>query len=182
MCRPTEEAESSDETDDGAAHAAGRLGLVDWCSCEGCRIMPTVEESLCCRENEPAVSKMESMQQPSCITLSERFGTLCLNQDVLTLALMTIHDTLRNGQLENNIQNRQAIFRNKPSSLCIARRQCLCLYYFVRSICIFCVFIMVVVDCTVREGLGFLWLGLVLEISNRLVYLANCSYRSEHVQ
>ncbi len=64
--RCTEEAESSDETDDGADHAAGRLGNVDWCSCDGCRIMPTVEESLCCRENEPAVSKMESMQHPSC--------------------------------------------------------------------------------------------------------------------
>ena len=64
------------------------------------------------------------------ITLSERFGTLCLNQDVLPQALMTIHDTLRNGQLENNIQHRPAIFRIKPSSLCITRRQCLCLYYF----------------------------------------------------
>ena len=64
------------------------------------------------------------------ITLSERFGKLCLNQDVLPLALMTIHDTLRNGQLENNIQHRQDIFRIKPSSLCIARRQWLCLYYF----------------------------------------------------
>ena len=148
--RCTEEAESSDETDDGADHAAGRLANVDWCSCDGCRIMSTVEESLCCRENEPTVSKMESMQHLSCITLSERFGTLCLNQDVLTLALMTIHDTLRNGPLENNIQNRQAIFRIKPSSLCIARRQFLCLYYFLRSICIFCVFVMVVVGCTVR--------------------------------
>ena len=77
---------------------------------------------------------------------------------------MTIHDTLRNGPLENNIQNRQAIFQIKPSSLCIARRKMLYLDYFLRSICIFCVFIMVVVGCTVREGLGFLSLGLVVEI------------------
>ena len=100
------EAESSDATGEDADHAAGRLGNVDWCSCEGCLIMPTVEESLGCRGNEPAVSKMESMQHSSCITLSECFGTLCLDQDVLTLALMTIHDTLRKGPLENNIQNR----------------------------------------------------------------------------
>ena len=100
------EAESSDTTDEGADHDAGRLGNMDWCSCERCQIMPTVEESLCCRGNEPAVSKMEAMQHQSCITLSERFGTLCLDQDVLTLALMTIHDTLRKGPLEYNIQNR----------------------------------------------------------------------------
>ena len=32
--RCTEEAESSDETDDSADHAAGSLENVDWCSCD----------------------------------------------------------------------------------------------------------------------------------------------------
>ena len=41
--------ENSDETDEGADHATRRLDNVDWCSsCEGCRIMPTVEECLSC--------------------------------------------------------------------------------------------------------------------------------------
>ena len=40
-----QEGENSDETDEGADHATGRLDNVDWCSsCAGCRITLTVEE------------------------------------------------------------------------------------------------------------------------------------------
>ena len=64
----------------GWGGGGGGWGAGWWCSYEDNQIMPTGEECLCCRESASVIPKMEYMHNPSCITLYQRFGMLCLHQ------------------------------------------------------------------------------------------------------
>ncbi|XP_057682229.1 uncharacterized protein LOC130909582 isoform X2 [Corythoichthys intestinalis] len=62
-----------------------RLGNTEWCSCGTCVAMPTVGESLCCREQERTRGKMEDAGV-KCITQHSGFQPVCLNIEVLQTA------------------------------------------------------------------------------------------------
>ena len=79
--------------------------------CENCALMSTVKESLCCKECAKTATKLEEIQINSekpikCIAETERFQTLCLDVDVLSVGIMTIHDSLAKGPLPNPVPTR----------------------------------------------------------------------------
>ena len=95
----------SDDSSEGEAAAVQlpeRMQDTTWCSCMCCSVMPSVLECLCCRE----IGKGELMSGEACISTTERFQTICLDTDVLTINLLMIHDTLTMGPLQRPIPTR----------------------------------------------------------------------------
>ena len=70
----------------------GRRGNLEWCSCERCRSMETDQSCLCCREYPAAVAQGG---EATCFVLHPSFDAVCLNKDVLTVALIS-HREFRN--------------------------------------------------------------------------------------
>ncbi|XP_040359986.1 P2X purinoceptor 7-like [Ixodes scapularis] len=66
----------------------GRLGCTNWCICGRCEAMPTIMESVCCREIPAATEK----QQSGCVTRNVRFHTLCMEEVVLDIIFHTLQD------------------------------------------------------------------------------------------
>ena len=64
--------------------------------------MPTVKESVCCKENRTFSLKMK---ENSCIINLRSFEKLCLDREVLEIVLALTCDFLRE-QLPNDISNR----------------------------------------------------------------------------
>eukprot|EP00057_Strongylocentrotus_purpuratus_P000404 XP_001175945.2 PREDICTED: uncharacterized protein LOC752337 [Strongylocentrotus purpuratus] len=67
-----------------------RLGNNNWCSCNGgCEAMPTARESVCCKEVEKVIKKMDEYMENNnlkCITEHPGFRTVCLDEHVLDVA------------------------------------------------------------------------------------------------
>ncbi|XP_071479040.1 uncharacterized protein [Diadema antillarum] len=96
------EASSSDaeeaEEGDGihGVDAESRLGNCHWCSCSGqCQAMPTLRESVCCKEVARVVETMDDVTNEldgeetdplDCITAHPGFSPVCLNRWVLKTA------------------------------------------------------------------------------------------------
>ena len=69
-----------------------------WCKCGKCRPMSQEVENKCCK-------------QKNCITLSSRFGKLCLDPDVLELCILNTSD-IRNDKEDNSTRAfRKAAYR-----------------------------------------------------------------------
>ena len=85
-----------------------RLSLT-WCSCQLCRIMPTVKECLCCKEMNILKLFIGGPCPLQCITLNEDFMPVCLNRAVLWAVYATIAEMKRRGEtvtIPNSFVNR----------------------------------------------------------------------------
>lgn len=70
----------------------------DWCKCGHCREMPKLVENVCCRVKQ-------------CVAESFRFYKLCLDPDVLSVAVLN-HADIRNDPFDNSTrQFRKAAYR-----------------------------------------------------------------------
>uniref|UniRef100_A0A3Q2QJF5 P2X purinoreceptor 7 intracellular domain-containing protein n=1 Tax=Fundulus heteroclitus TaxID=8078 RepID=A0A3Q2QJF5_FUNHE len=83
-------------------------GLFDlfWCLCGSCNLMMTVVESCCCREIGRNLEKTDNYSQQACIMMIEEVQTICLNDAVLRLALITMCQFYNNEMLPNPAPNR----------------------------------------------------------------------------
>ena len=79
------------------------VNLEEWCSCNECEEMPTLEECMCCRSSEyvqPNIDELES------ITEHPQFQLLILNTDVLAVAFIQIMMYKRQpGRAPDNLTN-----------------------------------------------------------------------------
>lgn len=76
--------ESTTDPDPGPSGAS----VVPWCKCRVCRIMPQEIENKCCGQRK-------------CVTTHTRFAKLCLDPDVLQLAIRNRGD-IRNDREDNS--------------------------------------------------------------------------------
>ena len=70
---------------------SSRVGNTDWCLCGECCEMKTRVESVCCHEYEETVRKIRGTEV-KCVALLPRFGTVCMDREVLETALTGIFD------------------------------------------------------------------------------------------
>ena len=95
--------QSRDEKEDTLAGLdTSRMNNLKWCICGNCSIMPTVKESVCCKEN-PTFSL--EMKESLCIINLGSFEKLCLDREVLEVVLASTCDFI-GEQLPNDISNR----------------------------------------------------------------------------
>ncbi|XP_066269514.1 uncharacterized protein [Branchiostoma lanceolatum] len=88
------QAEEPDDNDEGTEEDRGngndgdiqRLQNTEWCSCGRCEAMPTVVESVCCREQARVSATRDELDGLRCITEHPGFEPVCLNVYVLTTA------------------------------------------------------------------------------------------------
>ncbi len=109
----TDEAENNfseqndSDNDSQVENQADRLGHNDWCECGHCQSMLTAPESVCCRERDRVLQKLNDMAvESNCIARTERFQSLCLDGDVLRISLLLIHNALRKGPVPTPTPNR----------------------------------------------------------------------------
>lgn len=79
-----------------------RLDSDVWCECNHCRIMPTVDECMCCKELAELTDKLDNLE---CITLHPDFRLVCLHPEVLRTGLVARWD-IRRDVLEDPIPHR----------------------------------------------------------------------------
>ena len=91
----------SDSEDDGnkseteireQANFTERLGTTEWCKCVKCTPMPSGIECQCCREMDELEERLMKYSRDSlmCITDHEQFNMVCLNNNVLYTAMVTM--------------------------------------------------------------------------------------------
>mgnify|MGYP001546671685 CR=1 FL=1 len=109
--REPDSSDSSDHEEDEENDDEARIGHTEWCECGTCAAMATAAESFCCCEHITVKEKMRDIGQndTDCITQTERFQVLCLDPDVIHLLLMTIHNVLSRGPLQNPVPNRYVV-------------------------------------------------------------------------
>ncbi|XP_063070480.1 uncharacterized protein LOC134461510 [Engraulis encrasicolus] len=114
------DSESSDGEDEGGVAAAvadggmprdfGRLQHVEWCSCGRCEPMPTVDESVCCREQSRVCERREEGGAGiRCITEHLGFQPVCMNVHVLRTAYF--HYRQDYGDVEGEEWKRYTAYR-----------------------------------------------------------------------
>ena len=96
--------EAADSDEDGGGDDASvyddseeRVGNTAWCSCGMCSAMPTAAECLCCQEVDELVWKLQDLLW---ITQHENSTSVCLNEDVLRTALVSMIDLRRDSITE----------------------------------------------------------------------------------
>ncbi len=89
-----------------------RLGNTNWCTCGRCSHTHSLHESYCCAEHEHITVKLDGDR---CITNTERFRCLCLDQDVLRISLIQAHIILRKGNIPDPVPNKLVIRTPPPS-------------------------------------------------------------------
>ncbi|CAH3148908.1 unnamed protein product [Pocillopora meandrina] len=72
-----------------------RMGNTEWCLCGACALMPVANECYCCQELEELNQKFDN-SGVRCITEHPKFGIVCLDTDVLSTALVAIHNARLN--------------------------------------------------------------------------------------
>ncbi|XP_070570981.1 P2X purinoceptor 7-like [Ptychodera flava] len=92
--QPVQNTDSSSEDDDNSEMSDARLTNTDWCKCGNCGIMSTLQECICCAELSLPESRLGD---ECCISSNESFQTVCLNQDVLDITLIRLHDVRRDN-------------------------------------------------------------------------------------
>ena len=83
-----------------------RVGSTEWCTCGNCIVMTSDIESVCCHELPKVSDKMVELCEEICITSSQRLHTIVLDEEILKIALLSLHDTLRKGPLSAIPPNR----------------------------------------------------------------------------
>ncbi|KAJ8026533.1 hypothetical protein HOLleu_31387 [Holothuria leucospilota] len=89
MFEPVLAEEAHPREEPAAANPANqdRLRVLDWCQCDNCTLMQTVEESICCREYQQIVDTMEETDTPdACLTRHEAYNRIVLCPFVLKVA------------------------------------------------------------------------------------------------
>ena len=93
--------EAADSDEDGGGEGASvyddnekRVGNT---SCGMCSAMPTAAECLCCQEVDELAWKLQDLL---CITQQQNFTAVCLNEDVLRTALVSMIDLRRDSITE----------------------------------------------------------------------------------
>ena len=81
-----------------------RLASTSWCECAKCTAMTSGVECQCCKEME-GVSERMAESEINCITEHEQFKVVCLNKDVLYIALVMMN-TIRGDPLTLPLPNR----------------------------------------------------------------------------
>ena len=87
------------DQEQGEDVAETRIGNINWCACGQCMPMPTLDESRCCTETSAFAGRIQPGQ--TCLSTSERYRAVCLDEDVLLISLFHIHDVLNKGPLPN---------------------------------------------------------------------------------
>ncbi len=94
--------------DDILGEEHDRIDNTDWCLCQMCTPMSTSFECQCCKDLDKIRNKMTTLGcEDGCISTSDRFRIICLDEDILKITLLLIHDTLVKGPLPQLIPNRQ---------------------------------------------------------------------------
>ncbi|XP_075541968.1 P2X purinoceptor 7-like [Dermacentor variabilis] len=109
--RPLEEANdagASSALDENESEVLGspRVGNALWCSCHHCIPMNNEDDCCCCQEINEITQKQKHAQ---CITRSRKFKDVCLNRNVLEVALVQQGTT--SGKDPTNRQLRYAAYR-----------------------------------------------------------------------
>jgi len=101
-CSDLSDSSSESEPEVLGAEEGTNPAAMRWCRCGHCTFLGKSKECVCCwygvREKKEVTE--------SCITLTERFHSICLDRDILAISLLMIHDTLQKGPLPNPIANR----------------------------------------------------------------------------
>ena len=94
-----------------------RVNNCHWCTCRKCKPMPTLDESVCCKEikNNPQLlsgindmnraSKRSSLSDLECLCRHELVGSI-LNREILRIQLLTLWDSTRSSaDISNRFNN-----------------------------------------------------------------------------
>ena len=100
-CPDVSDSSSATESEEEIEECINHVDM-GWCLCGQCAFLGTTKECVCCWHG--AREKKEVTE--SCITLTERFRSICLDRDILAISLLMIHDTLQKGPLPDPIPNR----------------------------------------------------------------------------
>ncbi|OCT82211.1 hypothetical protein XELAEV_18024724mg [Xenopus laevis] len=92
------------------ADVEGRLGNTNWCRCGNCVDMPTVDESLCCREIHNFQQFLD--QERKCITHNQDMLRHCLDSHLLEFMIKFRGRTsARTFRIHYNREMRKAAYR-----------------------------------------------------------------------
>ena len=98
-----------EDADDVDLDPEQRPGNTTWCDCQNCGTMDTVKESVCCQEVNAIKYKLleqqDKEQDLSCITKSHRFHWICVDSDVLEVAMLSMAD-IRADSFQRPINSR----------------------------------------------------------------------------
>jgi len=90
-----------------ASSSSSYAVVTDWCLCGRCHPMPTVEESVCCRNSDLTVGNLKDMQ---CITDDRRMQAVVLNEDVLSVMFVQMMlDTGNQGRAPDVLDDKYVI-------------------------------------------------------------------------
>ena len=93
---------SEGDSEGGASdHAEERIGHSEWCTCAA---MPSAVECICCQEIDELNWKLHGL---ACITEHGNFSSVCLNEDVLRTAVVSMVD-VREDTITEPLTNRPA--------------------------------------------------------------------------
>ena len=81
-----------------------RIGHSEWCTCGMCAAMPSAVECICCQEIDELNWKLHGL---ACITEHGNFSSVCLNEDVLRTAVVSMVD-VRGDTITEPLTNRPA--------------------------------------------------------------------------
>lgn len=92
---PPQEESVEQEVEAHEEDTTSRMGNTEWCLCGACALMPVANECYCCQELEELNQKFVN-SGVRCITEHPKFGIVCLDTDILTTALVAIHNARLN--------------------------------------------------------------------------------------
>ena len=84
------------------------LGKMDWCSCAKCIPMPHGIECQYCHKMDSVQEQLMEWEEIGCITNHDPFTIVCLNKDVLYIALLMINRE-RSEPVHLPLSNRYAL-------------------------------------------------------------------------
>ena len=85
-----------------------RLNNLDWCNCSNCAMMPTLKESLCCKEMKLLEPYLDNLSL-TCFVNHTDFSAVCLNRSVLRASFAALKEFKNRGRtvnIPNDFENR----------------------------------------------------------------------------